>query len=293
MKILVTNQWLKKLGGSETFSYTIIEELIRLGHQVDYLTLHHGAMSERIEQLGAYRISLMAYDLILANHNSTIRELYIDRVCGPLVQTCHGIYSSLEQPSDLAHHHISISKEVSDHLNVSGFKSEIILNSINLERFRCQKKPGQKIKKVLSFIHNDDLNNSIGAILKKKEIIFKTINKYKIQVWDIEKEINTADLVISLGRGAYEAMACGRPVLVLDKRPYIGAILGDGLIKPSNIDEIIGNNCSGRRFMKTDIIEMLNEALECNPLELGASLRDYAEDFLDVRKNILKYLKYA
>ena len=40
-----------------------------------------------------------------------------------------------------------------------------------------------------------------------------TINKYTNPVWKIEELMRESDLVVSLGRGAYEAMACGCPVV--------------------------------------------------------------------------------
>lgn len=289
----MTNHWLRKLGGSETFTYTVITELNRLGHKVEYLTFQDGYITEKLNNLGIRPAGRRQYDLILASHNTTLSRLLQDKTEGPIVQTCHGVYPKLEQPSDQADYHVAISREVAEHIANRGYKSEIILNSIDTLRFDCRRKPGNKVKKVLSLSHDTELNNTLEAMLKCTGIEFYSLNKYRNPVWTVEKHINDVDLVITLGRGAYESMACGRPVLVLDRRPYVGKILGDGLITPDNIDQAIRNNCSGRRYMRTDIREMINEALVCNPLSLGARMREIALELFDVKKNIQKYLYYA
>ena len=50
MNILVTNNHLKTYGGSETFTYALIEELCRLGHHLEYFTFEKGLTSNKIEQ---------------------------------------------------------------------------------------------------------------------------------------------------------------------------------------------------------------------------------------------------
>lgn len=293
MNILVTNHWLKKLGGSETFTYTIIKELLRLGHHVEYFTLHPGMVSKRIEDLGISDRCNFKYDLILANHNSTIKELFKMKMTGPIVQTCHGVYPKLEQPCGIAHYHVSISEEVANNLAGKGFKSEIILNGIDLDRFRIITPPGEKVRSVLSMVHSDDLNRSLELIFRNAGIEFHALNKYENPAWDVENFINQHDLVITLGRGAYEAMACGRPVLILDKRPYVNDTLGDGLLTPDNFNQVIRNNCSGRRYKRTDLREMIDQAIQCNPRDLGNKMKDLAYEYFDVKKNIQKYLDYA
>ena len=85
-------------------------------------------------------------------------------------------------------------------------------------------------------------------------------------------------------------MACGRPVLVLDDRQYLSE-MGDGIILPENIEEIMKNNCSGRRFKFTDTKKLLNDALEQYNPEYSKFYRDYALEYFDVKKNIDRYFK--
>lgn len=295
MKILVTNHWLKKLGGSETFTYTLIAELKKQGHDVQFFTFHKGSVSSQVEKnLGCKYIDLqnvahpVQFDLILANHHTTVAEAFTS--CeGFIIQTCHGTIPKLEQPSAWADSFVGISNEVRMHLKSKGFPSVLILNGIDCERFTPKRKINTTLQNVLSLSHSDKLNKKLAIYFSKKGINFICHNKYTNPTWNIEQSMNNADLVISLGRGCYEAMACGRPVLVLDHRPY-QAPMGDGLLLPENIDKIIKNNCSGRTNKYTDIYAMLDAALVNYNQKLSKWAREYALENLNITLQVKKYI---
>lgn len=288
MNILVANNHLNMLGGSETFTYTIIEELVKQGHHIEYFTFEKGLVSKKIEQvLGVKFMSKNSYDLILANHNSTVIHLHKK---GFIIQTCHGIFPKLEQPSPKANAYISISQEVQDHLAKLGYPSILIHNSINLKRFKPLNNINKNVKSILSLCQSDEANDFIETACDELNVEFKKANKFKNPVWNIEKEINKADVIVGLGRSAYEAMACGRPVIIYDNRPYFESC-GDGYAK-----DILGlslkNNCSGRysmiKFRKETFIEEIDKYNHNDSI----FFRKFAEKELDVSKNILKYLDY-
>lgn len=98
------------------------------------------------------------YDLIFANHNRVVNHLYGK---GFILQTCHGIFPKLEQPSYKSDAFVSISQEVQSHLANLGFSSKIILNGINLNRFRPLRNVSDELKSVLSLCHSKAANNMI------------------------------------------------------------------------------------------------------------------------------------
>lgn len=285
MKLLITNYWLKKLGGSETFTYTLAEELHRRKIKFDLFTLQHGIVSIRIQkEFGASRKLLPRYDLVFANHNVCVDK--IKPKGRKIIQTCHGIYPKLEQPSPNADKYVAISEEVKNHI---GGEAKIILNGINLERFRPLKL-NSKPKNILSLVHSDKANEIIEKACEELNINFWQINKYKRQVWNMEDHIRQADMVISLGRGAYEAFACGKPTIIFDARPYQESY-ADGYMTEDTLPEAIKNNCSGRRFKLTfDHKDLANEIKKYNPKD-GEFLRAFAEENLDVRKQVDKYFE--
>jgi len=228
-----------------------------------------------------------SYDLILANHNTCVRSVY-DK--GPLIQTCHGIYPKLEQPSDKATAYVAISREVKNYLKCRGRGSTLILNGIDCNRFKPAASPHKKIRKVLSLSHSEGLNNMLGAMLTNYRVKLITVNKYRNPVWEIESLMQECDLVISLGRGAYEAMACGCAMLVLDYRPYMKAVLGDGIITRDNINDLILNNCSGRRLMRNNIREMLDESFDRYSPKMCEYNRHFAVNNLNITEKVDRYL---
>ena len=83
-------------------------------------------------------------------------------------------------------------------------------------------------------------------------------------------------------------MACGRPVLVMDKRPYQDA-LSDGLVNSLNIDELIKTNLSGRALRITNIELAIELALANYNQSLGDWCRSYALDNLNIQIQLEKY----
>ncbi|MBQ5872426.1 MAG: glycosyltransferase, partial [Bacteroidaceae bacterium] len=109
-------------------------------------------------------------------------------------------------------------------------------------------------------------------------------------MWSIEDLINQSDLVVGLGRSAYDAMACGRCVLVYDYRDYMGEFLGDGILMPESINKSMQCNCSGRsgRY-KYDVQDFIKEMQKYTP-ELAAWSREFALENLNIEKVTRSYL---
>lgn len=293
MKILVANNHLNQIGGSETFTHTMIGELVRLGHKVDLFTFYPGIISDKIKEDFYVKIDWKkCYDLVLASHNTMVDYIYNSVRYNFLIQTCHGIYPSLEQPSPHTDKYVSISKEVHDYLFEScGYKSYIIWNGVDCKRFNPTTKPRKEIKTILSLMQSAPANNMIRSFCDNNGIgLTIRNNSLKNTVWDIEREFNKADLVVSLGRGAYEAMACGRPVLVFDARHYSKSY-ADGMITPYNIAKAMENNCSGRSFRLDLDEEKLADEIKKYRCGYGHNLRTFVLFNLNIKHQVLKYFE--
>ncbi|PKD21130.1 hypothetical protein APR41_11995 [Salegentibacter salinarum] len=286
--ILVATNQLNKIGGSETFAFSLIEELKKREFVVEYFTFLKGAVSQQIEEkLGVQFMSRKKYDLILANHQTCI-ELLFTR--GYIIQICHGIFPYLEQPSKYADFHIAISQEVQDHLKKKNFKSRKIYNGIDCERFKPEKKIKPKLTTILSLCQSNSANAIIKEICREHNLSLLVINKFETQVWEVEKAINKSDLVIGLGRSIYEAMASGRPVVIYDHRPYSKSF-GDGYLDANNIKESIKNNCSGRRFkFQFSKGDLVTEIFKYD-LKTGDFLRNFALKNLNITSMVDEYLE--
>jgi len=300
MDVLVANHSLSGIDGSIKYNYSIIEELLRRGHSVDGFGVGNdgGGSTVTEQRLREMNVPLYIgapptkkYDLILSSGKTSIYHL--DRVDDICIHTNHGIHVEEEEPfaHPLIKQLVSVSKEVKDFTASKGFTSEIIYNGINTKTFKIDNPINKSLKKILSLTHNQLLNDRLSNICNKLGIEFIYNHKKDNPVFDIEKKINEVDLVITIGRGVYEAMSCGRVVFCLDKREYVGGdSIGDGIVTDTNINYIIQNNCSGRYtnkvFTDTDIIEELSKY----DYRLGEFGREYVTTNLTIEQSVDKYL---
>lgn len=293
MRILVANNTLDVIGGSETYAYALVSELVKKGHDVEAMSASTiGNVGNRLKNKGILVTTSprkREYDLVLASHTSSVAK--IQRLKGFKIQTCHGVGHHLEQPARGVDCYVAISEEVQKYLQRKGLQAEIIHNGVDVKRFKENKPLNPTIKSVLSLSQSVPLNETLRILFRDRGIKFTSFNKFINPVFDVEKYINEADLVISLGRGAYEAMACGRVVYCMDNRNYISlGNMGDGILTPDNIHISLTANCSGRAtkriFEKDDILAEMKKY----DLSIGSFSRKFAVDKLNISKQAIKYL---
>ena len=288
MRILLGTHYLAKTGGTESYTFALAMELKRLGHEVEHFAIIRGGVSLMLEEKGVPFMTSDHYDLILANHTTVVEQLWPK---GFIVQTCHGNIAELEQPSPYADAYVAVSEEVREHLRSKGYRAAaVIANGIDCNRF-CQKKPvSPTLQTVLSLCQSDVANDFIRRCCQQEGIRFLQSNKFTDNVWSIEELINESDLVVGLGRSAYDAMACGRCVLVYDYREYMGEFLGDGMLTPESIQKSMLCNCSGRsNRLKYNEETFIKELQKYSP-ELGAWGREFALEHLNIEKAVEAYL---
>lgn len=285
MNILVANNHLKRTGGTENYTYALVVELIRQGHSVEYFTFKKGVVSRKIEAEGVKFMSKKRYDLIIANHKTTIQLLHKR---GFIIQTCHGTLPKLEQPSKYADAYVSVTNEVQDHLLQKGVESILIRNGIDCNSFSPRTTLNEKLTTVLSLCQSEEANEMIEQVCTQLGLKYLKADKKQDNVWHLEELINEADLVVGIGRSLYDAMACGRTVISFDKRKYSDA-LGDGYLNENNLNVSIEHNCSGRGTGKTmDSIALKNEFEKYNPSD-GIFMREYALKELNIENSVQHY----
>ena len=294
MKILIGQNHLDTIGGSETYTYALINELFNRGFKIELVcgSRRFGIMSKKIyNDFGIIPDSFSNDpDLCFLNHTTSVsRALQRGVSSKKIVQVCHGKIPDLEQPfGNPIKNYISISEEVAEHLLNIGFDSLVVRNGIDLNRFKPTKVNGS-LKNILSLSQSHRFNIFLKKICLKNGWNFSSNNKFKNPIFDIEKKINEADLVVSLGRGAYEALACGKNVLVADWRPYQEPLM-DGHLNSNNIEKIIKNNCSGRCLNIKFNEETLTNEIKKYDHRLSEWARSYAFENLDITKQVDKML---
>jgi len=270
MRILCLHRGLQQPGGSETFMLAIVAELYRLGHQVFVITLKH---SNYIDAFAAYCVFLdptsdlksMKFDAVFSMHRQM--GVFARAAGGYKTMISNGIL-----PIALAipgfHRYVSVSPEVHHANKLAGFDSDIIYNGINPDIFFSIREIHSKLRNVLMITnHVPGVINTVHAACSLLGVGFLHIGGtgWKLNVADF---INKADLVVSLGRGCYEAMACERNVIVYDYRG------GDGFLTPASYLIDRQRNCSGRTFKFQYTVEQLTNQLRQYDPSLGAPLRN-------------------
>jgi len=299
MNILVANGSLSGVDGSINYSYAIIKELIRRGHTVDGFAYSRedGTCFLTEEKLLADGVPLYIntspkeeYDLILSSGNVTLYNL--EHVKGFHIQTIHGAHVEEEQPNDIADAFVCISEESQRNVTSLGYDSIIIPNGIDTNRFNSTTPINTKLKSVLSLSQSTNLNNRLKKIFDSLNINFIYHHKKENPIFNIEDKINEVDMVISIGRGVYESMSCGRVVFILDDRGYVNSgSIGDGIVTEKNINYFIKNNCSGRYSNKLFTDDDIINELSNYDYRLGEFGRNYINNNLTIENSVDKYLE--
>jgi len=226
MRILLANNAIGGNTGTETWVDTVKQELTRLGHEVDTFC-------------PAQELPQEHYDLALINHNTCLEKLMSCDIATRIF-TSHGVIPELEQPIEGADHYVSVSEEVQKNLLDKGFKSIIIRNPIDMDRFKPTRVVNSRLHNVL-FMSNypGGAWKIVDRACQMMGLQFERIGRDK-QTTNPEHQLNWADLVVTLGRGSLEAMACNRNVVIFD---YNG---GDGFIDENTFFEYRKCNNSGR-----------------------------------------------
>jgi len=274
MRILLANHNLSSWGGTETWTITLANEFKRLGHEVSLYAPTVNVIAPEFPFFSFQK----EYDVALINHNVNLENLkYL--TCKKIF-TSHGVIPDLEKPVEGADVYVSVSEEVQANLKDLGFDSTIIRNPIDTKHFYPTRKVHKKLENVLF------MSNYPG---KAREVIKTACDGLNLRIWgmnnqtsDAAEEMNWADLVIGLGRTAYEAMSINRNVIIYD---YNGA---DGFATPDLLLQARENNCSGRKFqIDLDANGLKNLFANYNP---HLQLRDYILQNNNVTQIAQEYL---
>lgn len=240
MKILITIHNFREMRGQQKFVYALINEMV--DDEFEIYTPSTGKMAD-IAEVPVYTnpdvIANSKYDMILMFHY--FPEL--NSVEGFRVYFCNDTNAQFQLFGLWkVDKFICISEEIQKKMEGFGIKAKIVRNGIDCGRYRSRRPVHKEVKRIMLFnyVQPDIINNIITFCEDNNiEIDIRFITKWTNETWNIPREINKADIVISVGRGCYEAMACEREVWVL------GIYGSDGIVG-DNFDELIENNCSGR-----------------------------------------------
>lgn len=264
MKILLGNYRLTDLGGTEMWTRTMFDALSS-EHDVQVVSVLGNTIWP---DMPAYDPST-TYDLAIINHGETVRHLRKARV-RRLIMVMHGVLPALEWPVFGADRYVAVTEEVRSFVPV---KASVIPNPIDIERFRTDIVPSEKLSKVVMMSNYEtQAFRLMRDACQKLRVELRTAGYASGggTAFRPEELIEWADLVVGVGRVALEGMAAGRNVYSLGQT-------GDGgMITESNIDQLARTNFKGAPQHSWP-----------TPQELA----DYLSNDYDPQRNLLPYVR--
>ena len=297
--------------GGGTLIYTINMELLRRGFDVEVYSPVPGIVSKKmINYISKDKIN-QEYDLLLIFHKNILEFIIKKGIKGKKIFTMTGIgsqdipmgfagpktYKENTSFIDILNNDVdslvSMTEEVREKQN-----SVLITQGIDCSRFRPTSNVKKDNPRVLSMVRSEKANDIIRKSCELLSLEFvgwsepASYNDYSDNertTFEVEKEINKADIVVGLGRIVLESLACGRQPIVFDDRFYQGN-LGDGIVIPSNIDDLAIYNFSGRYSNKSFSVDDMVEELKKYDSNHSEFFRNYILKKFNVIDKVDEYL---
>lgn len=295
LHILLTTHHLLSYQGSEVFTFTIADFLIRKGHKVSVYCAYVGNLRKDFEKIGVAIVSDLNlikgqdFDVAHVHHHINAYEIryYFPEL--PIVLLCHGIiFLENPPPVDLKiSQYLATSERVRDSMTTKGVQKEDILifrNMVDSDKFYPLSEINERPKRAL--ILSNKIDPASENVIRQACTALKIRTKFvglRFQQVDYEQIpllINEADIVFSLGRGVIETMLGGRIPIVFD---YEG---GDGMVTPSTIMQNMTCNFSGNLHNSRYTFDELIRILKGYSVENGRQLRKIALDYFAADRQI-------
>lgn len=293
MKILLFNQTLQILAGSETYTLTLAAELKRLGHEVTAYSPHLGIIAAKLEGMGIKCVNELVgegtaqvrpfspileeaedkFDVAIGAHYDRTREVRKKFPNIPIIAICHGILHGNPSTGEIYPEHpvtdmrveqyVSVSEEVQQMLkSVYGIDSVLIRNFFDLERFKKSGDLPEKPQTIMVSSNywgvEDEINKIIKEVADHYGARFIGVGANFATTYETDEVIKQADVVFGMGRSVMEGFCAGK-IAVVHGRWGTG-----GLIRASNYESLRKTNFSGRKFVENIAQERIEDLI--NPL---------------------------
>lgn len=304
MDILLGNNTLALLAGSETWTFTLAKFLKLAGHKVSGFSPELGVISEDLKKIGVQCFNNVSsleskpfsfifeenvehnYDVIIANHNHIVEYLRNTFQNKPIISTIHGIIHEMEDEKGkkvIAPEHpalnsgvnqfVSVSEEVRDVLkNKYNIDSIIIRNFFDEKKFNSKRKINTVPKQILinsNYVLKDD------PIVEKWRMIAKHYGAKLIAIGynfspsiDPMQAIEEADIVVGMGRSVCEGVMAGR-LGIVDGRWGTGGIICEKNINELRYFNFSGRNSNGVSLNVDELIKEIDTHYNLNTIDWG------------------------
>jgi len=288
MKILLGNNTLDWLAGSELWTLTLASELKKMGHEVTAYSPQLGFIATKLEALGVKCIKEISgeggikpftpilaeeegkFDAVICAHYEITKYIHSRLPNVPIIAVVHGIIHSNPETGDIYPEHpvldfkvdqyLAVSEEVQEMLlSVYGIQAKLLRNFFDLDRFKKEGKLPPKPKTILVNSNywgvEDEINKIIKGVAEHYDAKFIGIGANFSTTFEVEQIIKGADIVFGMGRSVLEGVCMGK----------IGVVHGrwgtGGVITSESYKELCKTNFSGRKWQGQGILSTSGEII--------------------------------
>ncbi len=318
LKILLGNNTLSILAGSETWTRELAFQLKAMGHDVSCYAPELGIISDQLIEAGIPCYSDMytskikpfsvvlepaidhKYDVIIANHCHIVEYLREQFPITPIISTIHGIIHEFEGQRAPEHpalnsgvnQFVAVSKEIQDMLKKEyNIDSTVIMNGFDIKKLSSLRSPSDQLKQFLvntNYLGKDD--EPIKVIRDAAKHFGAKVTAVGVNFAnsiDVTKAIEDSDIVFGMGRSVLEGVAAGR----------LGIVQGrwgtGGPIAPSTVEEIGYFNFSGRSskgvyYTLPELIDVIERYYNPENLEWSKSYMAKNHNIVNVAEEYIR-----
>jgi hypothetical protein len=290
-RVLITNVWMDRPGGTESVARDVALGLLRRGHRPIVYSPTLGAVARALHERGVAVIDDLANlaeppDVIHGQHFIQTAEALLHFPNTPAIQLCHAWQFWQEAPARFPQvgRYLAVDEAVRDRLvqmeGVPPDKVELLLNSVDLTRTppRRAALPARplralaftKTKSQLPFV--EAACREIGAHL---EVLGLGGDRL---VLDPEQVLAQADVVFATARMALEALCAGCAVVVCDARGLAG------LVTSENFSTLRRLNFGLRALVRPVTVEAIRGELDRYDAEDAARVAARAREDADFER---------
>jgi len=298
MKILLGNNTLDWLAGSEMWTLTLATELKKLGHDVTAFSPQLGFIATKLEAAGVKCVKEIAgqqggvkpfnfvleeedkgdYDVIVCAHHEITKHLKSKLPDTPIIAVVHGIMHKHPETGEIFPEHpvtefkvdqyLAVSEEVQDLLlQVYGIQAKLLRNFFDLDRFKFKKKSKMPAKPKTIMVNSnywgvqDPINQIIKEVADHYDAQFIGVGANFQPTFEVELVLEKADIIFGMGRSVLEGVCMGK-IGVVHGRWGTGGVINPESYKKLRMTNFSGREWKGQNDLKPsqEIIAQIDEA---------------------------------